>query len=386
MAHKRGLDISCLNGAAINDVFVGYCLNVCSLPYTHPRDALKDWCDAVEHAILHMPNWFPSSIASYEMGESGATPMQQIAFTVAAAISYTRALMERKIEAEQIAPQYAVFLSCGNNFLEEVAKYRALRRMWAKTFREKFGVRSKRGLQCRIHTQTSGLTLRAEQPFNNIVRAALQSLSAIFGGTNSLYTDPYDEVLALPTEESHRLALRTQQIIVEETGVADTIDPLGGSYYVEHLTDKLEEEAWKLVDQVESMGGMIAAIEKRYFRFLIDQSYHRYLKAVERNEKVIVGYNKYRQKEEIPVGVFEITEELEEKQKKRLKEVKEKRHQKAVEEALDKIAELSAQGENVMEACIEATKLYATHEEIIKAICRPRKSYSEEYRIMSSKF
>lgn len=268
--------------------------------------------------------------------------------------------MERGIGAEEIAPKYAVFFSCGNNFLEEVAKYRALRRMWAKTFGGKFGVRSKRGLQCRIHTQTSGLTLRAEQPFNNIVRAALQSLSAILGGTNSLYTDPYDEVLALPTEESHRLALRTQQIVIEETGVADTIDPLGGSYYVEHLTNKLEEEAWKLVDQVEEMGGgMIEATPKRYFRSLIDESYHRYLKAVERNEKVIVGHNKYRQEEEIPIGVFELTEELEEKQKKRLKEVKEKRHPKAVEQALGRIAEISAQGENVMDACIEAVKLYA---------------------------
>jgi methylmalonyl-CoA mutase N-terminal domain/subunit len=387
MAQKRGLDISCLNGAAINDVFVGYSLNVCSLPYTHPKDALKDWCDGVEHAILHMPNWFPCSISSYEMGESGATPVQQIAFTIAAAISYTKALMERGIGAEEIAPKYAVFFSCGNNFLEEVAKYRALRRMWAKTFGGKFGVRSKRGLQCRIHTQTSGLTLRAEQPFNNIVRAALQSLAAILGGTNSLYTDPYDEVLALPTEESHRLALRTQQIVIEETGVADTIDPLGGSYYVEHLTNKLEEEAWKLVDQVEEMGGMIEAIEKRYFRSLIDESYHRYLRAVDRNEKVIVGYNKYRQvEEELPIGIFEVDEALEEKQKRRLREVKEKRHPKAVEQALDRIAEISAQGENVMDACIEAVKRYATHEEIIKAICRPRKSYSEEYRIMSSKF
>lgn len=386
MAQKRGLDISKLNGAAINDVFVGYSLNVCSLPYTHPKDALKDWCDAVEHAILHMPNWFPCSIASYEMGESGATPVQQIAFTIAAAISYTRALMERGLKAEQISPKYAVFLSCGNIFLEEVAKYRALRRMWAKTFREKFGVTLKRGLQCRIHTQTSGLTLRAEQPLNNIVRTTCQSLASIFGGTNSLYTDPYDEVLGLPTEESHRLAMRTQQIIIEETGVADTIDPLAGSYYIESLTDKVEEEAWKIVDRVEEMGGMLEAIERRYFRSLIDESYHRYLKAVENNEKVIVGYNKYHHTEELPIGVFEVPEEIEEKQKRRLKEVKEKRDNKAVEEALDRIAEVSARGENVMDACIEAAKLYATHEEIIRAICRPRESYSEQYRIMSSKF
>ncbi len=302
MAQKRGLDISKLNGAAINDIFVGYSLNVCSLPYTHPKDALKDWCDAVEHAILHMPNWFPCSIASYEMGESGATPVQQIAFTIAAAISYTRALMERGLKAEQISPKYAVFLSCGNIFLEEVAKYRALRRMWAKTFREKFGVTLKRGLQCRIHTQTSGLTLRAEQPLNNIVRTTCQSLASIFGGTNSLYTDPYDEVVGLPTEESHRLAMRTQQIIIEETGVADTIDPLAGSYYIESLTDKVEEEAWKIVDRVEEMGGMLEAIERRYFRSLIDESYHRYLKAVENNEKVIVGYNKYHHTEELPIN------------------------------------------------------------------------------------
>ncbi|MFH1349311.1 MAG: methylmalonyl-CoA mutase family protein [Pseudomonadota bacterium] len=386
MAQKRGLDISKLNGAAINDVFVGYALNVCSLPYTHPRDALKDWCDAVEHAILCMPNWFPCSIASYEMGESGATPVQQIAFTIAAAISYTRALMERGLKPDQIAPKYAIFLSCGNNFLEEVAKYRALRRMWARTFRERFGVQSKRGLQSRIHTQTSGLTLRAEQPLNNIVRTTCQSLSAIFGGTNSLYTDPFDEVLGLPSEESHRLALRTQQIIIEETGVADTIDPLAGSYYVESLTDKIEGEAWKIVDKVEEMGGMLAAIENRYFRSIIDETYHRYLKAVDNNEKVIVGYNKYRQEEELPIGVFEVPEEIEEKQKRRLRKVKEGRDSQAVERALGKIAVVSERGENVMDACIEAAKVYATHEEIIKAICRPRESYSEQYRIMSSKF
>ncbi len=385
MAQKRGLDISILNGAAINDVFYGYSLNVCSLPFTHPKDALKDWCDVVEHAILHMPRWFPCSISSYGFGESGATPAQQIAFTIAAAISYTQALMERGIKAEQIAPKYAVFLSCGNNFLEEVAKYRTLRRMWAKTFKEKFGVTSKRGLQCRIHTQTSGLTLRAEQPLNNIVRTTCQSLAAIFGGTNSLYTDPYDEVFGLPTEESHRLALRTQQIILEETGVADSIDPLAGSYYLEALTDKLEEESWKMVNRVKEMGGMLGAIEKRYFRSIVDESYHRYLMAVENNEKIIVGYNKYDQGEELSMDVFEVDEALEQKQKRRLKQVKKERDSRAVEQALDKIAEISKQGENVMDACIEAVTLYATHEEIIKAICRPRESYSQEYRIMSSK-
>lgn len=386
MAQKRGLDISKLNGAAINDVFVGYSLSACALPYTHPKDALKDWCDGVEHAIFHMPNWFPCTIASYEIGEAGGSPDLQIAFTIAAAIYYTQALMERGIEPELIAPKYAVFLSCGNNFLEEVAKYRALRRMWARIFRDRFGVKSRKGLQCRIHTQTSGLTLRAEQPMNNIVRAALQSLSAIFGGTNSLNTDPFDEVYSLPTEESHRLALRTQQILLEETGVADTIDPLGGSYYIEYLTERLEENAWKIIDKIGEMGGMLEAIQRRYLRSLIDDSYNRYLKSVDSGEKIIVGYNKYRHGDELPIDIFEVTEELEEKQKRRLKGVKEKRDSRAVMEALDKIAEISAKGENVMPACIEAAKQYATHEEIIRAICRPRASYTEEYRIMSSKF
>jgi methylmalonyl-CoA mutase N-terminal domain/subunit len=386
LARKRGLDISKLQGAAINDVLVGYSLNVCALPYTHPKDALKDWCDAVEHAMLYMPFWFPSSISSYEMGESGATPVQQTAFTIAAAITYTKALMERGIEAEQIAPKYAIFLSCGNNFLEEVAKYRALRRMWARTFREKFGVTSKKGLQCRIHTQTSGLTLRAEQPLNNIVRTTCQSLAAIFGGTNSLYTDPYDEVLGLPTEESHRLALRTQQVIIEETGIADTIDPLGGSYYIETLTDRVEEEAWKIVDKVEEMGGMLQAIENQYFLSIIGKSYHQYLQAVEKGEKVIVGYNKYRHEgDELTVDVFEIDEEIEAKQVRRLEEVKARRDSQAAVAALEKLADVSAKGENVMEAAIRAAECYATHGEIIQAICRPRESYSEQFRLMSSK-
>jgi methylmalonyl-CoA mutase N-terminal domain/subunit len=385
MAQNRGLDISQLRGAAINDVFYGYSLSVCSLPFVHPKDALKDWCDVVEHAILHMPYWFPCSITPYGMGESGGSPVHQIAFTIAAAISYTRALMERGIEAEKISPKYAVFFNCGNNFLEEVAKYRAARRMWAKTFREKFGITSKRGLQCRVHTQTSGLTLRAEQPMNNIVRTTCQSLSAIFGGTNSLYTDPYDEVFGLPTEESHRLALRTQQIIVEETGVADTVDPLAGSYYLEALTDQLEEEAWKIVERIEDMGGMLGAIQKRYLHSIIDESHHRHLRAVESGEKVIVGYNKHQQSEEVPIPVFEVHPELEEKQKRRVKEVRENRDNTAVEAALDKIAEVSRLGENVMDACIEAAGLYATHEEMIQAVCRHRESYSTEYRIMSSK-
>jgi methylmalonyl-CoA mutase N-terminal domain/subunit len=229
------------------------------------------------------------------------------------------------------------------------------------------------------------LTLRAEQPLNNIVRTTCQSLAAIFGGTNSLYTDPYDEVFGLPTEESHRLALRTQQIIIEETGVADSIDPLAGSYYLEALTDKLEEESWKMVNRVEELGGMLGAIEKRYFRSIVDESYHRYLRAVENNEKIIVGYNKYDQGEELSMNVFEVDEALEQKQKHRLEQVKQARDSKAVEQALDKIAEISKQGKNVMDACIEAVKLYTTHEEIIKAICRPRQSYSQEYRIMSSK-
>jgi len=290
--------------------------------------------------------------------------VQELAFTLADGIAYTEAAIDRGLDVNDFAPRFSFFFNSHLDFFEEVAKFRAARRMWANIMRERFKANDPRCWWLRFHTQTAGCSLTAQQPYNNITRTALQALAAVLGGTQSLHTNSLDEVLATPTEEAATIALRTQQIIAEESGVANTIDPLGGSYFVEALTDQMEEEALKIIETIDDMGGMLAAIEKNYPQQEISNAAYLYQRQVEANRKTIVGVNKYITDEEIPVELIEIDEALERVQIEKINRIKNDRDNKKVERCLERIGEACTGNQNVMEPIIDAVKEYATLQEV----------------------
>jgi methylmalonyl-CoA mutase N-terminal domain/subunit len=300
--------------------------------------------------------------------------VQELAFTLADGIAYTQAAIERGLEVDDFAPRFSFFFNSHLDFFEEIAKFRAARRMWARIMRERFKAKDQRSWWLRFHTQTAGCSLTAQQPYNNIVRTALQALAAVMGGTQSLHTNSLDEVLAIPTEEAATIALRTQQIIAEESGVANTIDPLGGSYFVEALTNRMEEEALALIQKIDDMGGMLAAIEKSFpQREIADSAYH-YQKQIDENKKTVVGVNKYITEERLPVDILEIDDTLEKMQIEKLHRVKNSRDSKKVRECLEKLGEACAGNKNVMDRIIEAVKAHATLQEVCDVF---RKTYGE---------
>lgn len=284
------------------------------------------------------------------------------------AISYTQAFLDRGLRLEEFAPKFTFFMGCHNNFFEEIAKFRATRKLWARIMKERFGAKDPRAMLLRLHVQTDGNTLTAEQALNNIARVAIQSLASLLGGVSSLHSDSYDEAICIPTEESARISLRTQQILLEETGVADTIDPLAGSYYVEWLTKQLEERASKLIGEIDAMGGMPEAIESGWLQQKMDDSVNRYWDAIRKGERTVVGLNKYRIKEEIRVKAFKVDPSYERKQLARLKKVKAERDNEKVKSGLSGIQDAVKKGENIVPPSIEAVKAYATLEEIMNAL------------------
>ena len=312
-----------------------------------------------------MPRWNTISISGYHIREAGSTAVQELAFTLADGIAYTEKALERGLRVDEFAPRFSFFFNSHLDFFEEVAKFRAARRMWARIMRERFKAKDPRSLWMRFHTQTAGCSLTAQQPYNNVVRTALQGLAAVMGGTQSLHTNSLDEVLAIPTEEAATIALRTQQIIAEESGVANTIDPLGGSYFVEALTNRMEEEAFEIIQKIDDMGGMLAAIERNYpQQEIADAAYH-YQKQIDNREKIMVGVNKYAiEGEDIPVEVLEIDEELEAIQIAKTNRVKENRDGAAVARCLERVGEACSGSENVMEHLITAVKTGATLQEL----------------------
>jgi methylmalonyl-CoA mutase N-terminal domain/subunit len=333
--------------------------------------------DIFAYANQHVPEWNTISISGYHMREAGCTAVQEVAFTLANGITYVQAAINAGLDIDKFAPRLSFFFASFSNFLEEVAKFRAARRMWARIMRDQFGAKNQRSWMLRFHTQTAGSTLTAQQPENNIVRTALQALAAVLGGTQSLHTNSYDEALALPTEASARIALRTQQIIAYESGVAQTIDPLAGSYYVEHLTNEIEKHATGYLDKIDAMGGMLKAIERGFVQQEIQNAAYEYQQAVDRLEQVVVGVNRFEQEQGRSIEIQRIDEALERKQVERLRAVRAKRDAGPWQASLKAVEDAARGGANLMPAIITAVESYATVGEISDTLRRVFGEYKE---------
>ncbi len=362
MAENRGIDRRVIGGTIQNDMlkeFIAQKTFMCP-----PEPSLRLITDTVEFGTKEVPRWNTISISGYHIREAGSTAVQELAFTIADGIAYVQAAIDRGLDVDQFAPRFSFFFNSHMDFFEEIAKFRAARRMWAKIMKERFKAKNPRSWWLRFHTQTAGCSLTAQQPYNNVVRTALEALAAVLGGTQSLHTNSLDEVLAIPTEEAATIALRTQQIIAEESGVANTIDPLGGSYFVEALTNQMEEEAFDIIQKIDDMGGMLAAIEKNYPQQEIADSAYHYQRQIDQNERIVVGVNKYVMDEDIPVEVLEIDEEVERLQIEKTNRIKAERDQAKVRECLEKVEEACVNNLNVMQPIIDAVKAYATLQEV----------------------
>ncbi len=366
VAEKQAADWKKISGTLQNDILKEY---IAQKEWIYPiQPAMKLVVDTFEFCTQHVPRYNPISVSGYHIREAGATAIQELAFTLRDGIEYVEWGLKAGMDVDEFVPRISFFFNAHNDFFEEVAKYRAARRIWAREMRDRFGSSNERTLRLRFHTQTAGVSLTVQQPLNNIVRVAIQALAGVFGGTQSLHTDAYDEALALPTDQAAVIALRTQQIIAEETGVANTVDPLGGSYFVEALTDKMERGARDYFRKIDSMGGMVAAIEKGFPQREIQDSAYHYQKAVERGEQVIVGVNKYQMEENSSIPILEINESVRAHQIERLEQARNKRDAGAVGNALGKLKRAAQNEENTMPATIEAVRAYATLGEICSAL------------------
>ena len=362
MAEKRGIDRRILGGTIQNDMLKEFTAQKTFM--CPPEPSVRIITDTVEFGTKEVPRWNTISISGYHIREAGSTAVQELAFTIGDGIAYTQDAIDRGLKVDDFAPRFSFFFDSHIDFFEEIAKFRAARRMWAKIMKERFKAKDPRSWWMRFHSQTAGCSLTAQQAYNNVVRTALEGLAAVLGGTQSLHTNSLDEVLALPTEEAATIALRTQQIIAEESGVTHAIDPLGGSYFVEALTNKMEAEAFEIIQKIDDMGGMLAAIEKHYPQQEIADSAYHYQRQLDANQKVVVGVNKYATEEEIPVETLEIDEELERLQIEKTNRVKDERDNKKVKESLEKLEDACAGNQNVMEPIIDAVKKYATLQEV----------------------
>src|SRR5689334_1121458 len=342
--------------------------------------AQKEWCfpinpamrlvtDMIEYCSKRMPRWHPVSISGYHIREAGSTAQQELAFTLKDGFTYVEQAIERGLDVDDFAPRLSFFFNAHIDFFEEIAKYRAARRIWARELRDTYGAKNERSMLMRFHTQTAGVSLTAQQPLNNIVRTAIEALAGVLGGTQSLHTNSYDEALALPTEDAVRLALRTQQVIAHETGVANTIDPLGGSYYLEHLTDELERQAYDYFERIDALGGVLAGIEQNFLQREIAEASFRYQSEVERGERVVVGVNRYELEGETQPEILRIDPALERKQIDRVQALRARRDSAAVEAALARLKEGAATADvNLMPLIVEASREYVTMGEMCDAL------------------
>jgi methylmalonyl-CoA mutase N-terminal domain/subunit len=367
VAEKQGADWKKISGTLQNDILKEY---IAQKEWIYPiRPAMKLVTDTFEFCTRHVPRYNPISVSGYHIREAGATALQELAFTLRDGIEYVHWGVKAGLDVDEFVPRISFFFNAHNDFFEEIAKYRAARRIWARVMRDEFHAKNERTLQLRFHTQTAGVSLTVQQPLNNIVRVAIQALAGVMGGTNSLHTDAYDEALALPTDRAALIALRTQQIIAEETGVANTIDPLGGSYFVEALTKKMEDGALDYFNKIDAMGGMVEAVEKGFPQREIQESAYQYQKAVERGEQTIVGVNKYQMEDEgNEIHTLVIDEGVRDHQVERLQQTRDRRDSGAVANALEKVRQAARGGENTMPATIEAVRAYATLGEICDAL------------------
>jgi methylmalonyl-CoA mutase N-terminal domain/subunit len=367
VAEKQGASWDKISGTLQNDILKEY---IAQKEWIYPiKPAMKLVIDTFEFCTQRVPRYNPISVSGYHIREAGATAAQELAFTLRDGIEYVAWGVDAGLDIDRFVPRMSFFFNAHNDFFEEIAKYRAARRIWAREMKSRFGSEHQRTLQLRFHTQTAGVSLTVQQPLNNIVRVAIQALAGVLGGTNSLHTDAYDEALALPTDRAALIALRTQQIIAEETGVANTVDPLGGSYYLEALTEKMEQEALDYFRKIDGMGGMVAAIERGFPQREIQDSAYQYQKAVERGDQVIVGVNKYAMTDEpAEVPILVIDESVRTHQVERLEQTRTSRDAGAVANALDKLKLAARKNENTMPATIDAVRAYATLGEICSAL------------------
>ncbi|MFP3309327.1 MAG: methylmalonyl-CoA mutase family protein [Acidilobus sp.] len=370
VAEKQGVPYTQIGGTTQNDPLKEF---MAQKSYVFPPEpAVKVAMDLIEWSVKNLPKWNPISISGYHIREAGATAVQELAFTLADGIEYVRQLKNRGLDVDSFAPRLSFFFDAHINFFEEIAKFRAARRMWAKIMRDWFGAKNPRSWWLRFHTQTAGVSLTAQQPWNNIVRTAIEALAAVLGGTQSLHTNSFDEPFRVPSEFAAKIALRTQQIIAYETGVADTIDPLAGSYYVEWLTDEVEERAWKYIDKIEGMGGMLEAVKKGFPQREIADAAYKFQKDVDEGRRFIVGVNIFAENEvedirKVPLLEFD-QQETERRQKQRIAQVRSMRDQQRWARSLDELRRAAEKGENIMPYVLNAAKAYATLGEIMNTL------------------
>jgi len=366
-AEKQGVSSELLNGTIQNDILKEYIAQKSWI--FPPRPSMRLITDIFEFASKHVPQWNTVSVSGYHIREAGSSAVQELAFTLADGFAYVEAGLEAGLNIDDFAPRLSFFFNSHMDFFEEIAKYRAARRIWAKRMKEKYGAKNPKSWLLRFHTQTAGCSLTAEQPENNIIRTAFEALSAVLGGTQSLHTNSMDEVLALPTEKSVEIALRTQQIIAHETGVTNTIDPLAGSYFMESLTDKMEAEAEKYFEQIEKLGGVINAIDQGYFQKEIADAAFDYQRAIEKGDRIVVGVNEFiNQGEELTIDILKIDPKVELRQKDKLARLKQSRDSAAVERSLQALNAAAKSTENTMPYILEAVRKYATLGEIVSEL------------------
>lgn len=366
VAKRQGADLKTLSGTIQNDILKEY---IARGTYIYPpRPAMRIITDVFAWASAELPEWNTISISGYHIREAGSTAVQEVAFTLADAIAYIEAAVKAGLDVDTFAPRLSFFFNAHSNFLEEIAKYRAARRLYSHIMRDRFGAKNPKSMTMRFHTQTAGSSLTAQQPDVNVVRVAIQALSAVLGGTQSLHTNSRDEALGLPTEESARLALRTQQIIAYETGVTKEADPLGGSYYIEELTDRIEKGAREYIEKIDGMGGTLAAIERGWVQAEIQNAAYEYQKRVEKGEQIVVGVNKFRLDEEVSPKTFKIDPEIERQQVARLRELRASRPGDVVKARLAELETAARDGSNVMPRILACCEALCTVGEIADAL------------------
>lgn len=376
VAEKMGVPKNQVKGTLQNDILKEY---IAQKEWLFPvKDAVKLVIDTIEYGTKEYPNWNTVSISGYHIREAGATAVQELAFTLADGLAYVDESIKRGMNVDEFAPRLSFFFDVHNDFFEEIAKFRAARRIWARIMREKYKAKDPKSWMLRTHAQTAGVSLTAQQPYNNIVRVAIQALAGIMGGTNSLHTNSMDETLALPTDEAVMIALRTQQIIAEETGVANVVDPFGGSYFMEELTNRVERETLEYIRKIDEMGGMVAAVERGFPQAEIANSAYHFQRQLESNEKVMVGVNKYKQQEaKRTLETLYIDRSVEQRQVQKLVELRKKRNKQAVDQALVAVKNDAKAGKNLCPSILTAVKAYATLQEICDALRSVYGVYSE---------
>jgi len=360
-AKRQGIDIKKISGTIQNDILKEYAARG---TYIYPpKPSMRIITDIFEWCSKELPKWNTISISGYHIREAGSTAVQEIAFTLSNGKAYVKAALEKGLDINVFGKRLSFFFNAHNNLFEEVAKFRAARRMWAKMMQQ-LGATDEKARMLRFHTQTGGSTLTAQQPHNNISRVTIQTLAAVWGGTQSLHTNGYDEALSLPTEEAARIALRTQQIVAYESGAADTVDGLAGSFFVEQLTNEVEEKAWQLIDRIDAMGGSVSAIEQGFIQNEIAKSAYEYQRKIETGEKIIVGVNKFQVQQEQSIPAFKIDDSIRDHQIQKIKKLKETRNQEQVIKCLGRLKQKASSSENIMPAVIDAVENYCTLGEI----------------------